>query len=104
MGHRQDMTHAQRLIWDSDNYKKRLDANRGSNYEYWCDKHDTLLDNGWERFSFLGKGSALDTCSESEAKDKVTELRLSGNFARIVCITNRLRIKTFSVIFKPRKV
>ena len=51
MGHRQKMTAEQRLKWDCDNYKKRLEAKKGSNYEYWTDKHDKMLQNGWELYS-----------------------------------------------------
>jgi hypothetical protein len=105
MGHRQDMTPEQRLKWDCDNYKKRLEANKGSNYEYWTDKHDKMLENGWEQFNFKSKCGYIDfsTTYEDDAKEKVIELRSQGNYARIVCVTNRIRIKTYHIIFKTKK-
>lgn len=105
MGHRQDMTQEQRLKWDCDNYRKRLEANKGSNYEYWTEKHDNMLDSGWDLVSFRDLSQTFEqhTRYETKAKEKVKELREKGNFARIVCVTNRLRVKTYSVIFKPKK-
>jgi hypothetical protein len=105
MGHRQDMTPEQRLQWDCDNYKKRLEANKGSNYEYWSEKHDKMLANGWSQFDFrdLDQCFELHTRYEDGAKEKVIELRNNGNYARIICVTNRLRIRTYSIIFKPKK-
>ena len=105
MGHRQDMTPEQRLKWDCDNYKKRLEANKGSNYEYWNEKHDKLIENGWEMVNFRDLDQCFEhyTRYENRAKEKVIELRNSGNYARIVCVTNRLRVRTYSVIFKPKK-
>ena len=35
MGHRKQMTDKERLKFDLENYAKRLQANKGSNYEYW---------------------------------------------------------------------
>ena len=104
MGHRQDMTPEQRLKWDCDNYKKRLDASKGSNYEYWTEKHDRLLENGWDLASFRDIEQAIEiyTRYESTAKNKVLELRASNNYARIICTANRLRVKTYSVIFKSK--
>lgn len=113
MGHRQDMTPAQRLKFDSDNYKKRLEANKGSNYEYWNNKHDELLKKGWElalitktatrQWSKIFKEDA--TSSEQHAKRIVDQLRADGNFARIVCgyEKNMQRVKMYSVIFKSKK-
>lgn len=50
MGHRQQMSESQMLKWDADYYKRKLEANKGSNFEYWSDKHDKLLENGWYLF------------------------------------------------------
>ena len=103
MGHRQDMTPAQRLKWDCDNYKKKLEANKGSNYEYWNNKHDELLKNGWNLFLITNKHS---TSSEDHAKKFVDQLRNEGNYARIICgyDSNKLRIKMYSVIYKGKKL
>lgn len=114
MGHRQDMTPEQRLKWDCDNYKKKLEANKGSNYEYWSDKHERLLENGWELFLITETSTRqwaqtfkkLSTSSEYHAKKFVEQLRNNGNYARIVCgyDKNMQRIKMYSIIFKPKKL
>lgn len=109
MGHRQDMTREQRLKWDVDNYKKRLEANKGSNYEYWSDKHEELLKNGWKLFYLIDESARLSgysTPSEDHAKELVASLRRERNYARIVCgyDKNRLRIKMYSIIFKNKIV
>jgi hypothetical protein len=113
MGHRQDMTPEQRLKWDLDNYKKRLKANKGSNYEYWNNKHDELLKNGWCLFLITETSTRqwnkifqdYATSSEDHAKKFVEKLRDEGNFARIVCgyEQNIQRVRMYSIIFKPKK-
>jgi len=107
MGHRQDMTPQQRLKWDCDNYKKRLEANRGSNFEYWNDKHEEMLKRGWDLF--LMKDKAMPqyaTASEYHAKKYVEQLRSEGNYARIVCgyEKNIQRVKMYSIIYRPRPI
>ena len=112
MGHRQDMTHEQRLEWDIENYKKRLEAKKGSNYEYWNEKHDKMLQNGWNLFLITEQPtrqwskifSRHYTSSENHAKKFVEKLRAENNYARIVCgySKNRQRIKMYSVIFKQK--
>jgi hypothetical protein len=107
MGHRQDMTFEQRLKWDTDNYKKRLEANKGSNYEYWNGKHEKMLQNGWDLFLIVEKATTkrYSTSSEEHAKELVQKLREQNNYARIVCgyDMNRQRIKMYSIIFKQKK-
>jgi hypothetical protein len=113
MGHRQDMTPEQRQKWDCDNYKKRLEANRGSNYQYWNNKHDELLKKGWDLFLITERPTrqwgkifkTYSTSSEEHAKKYVEKLRSDGNFARIICgyEQNRQRVKMYSIIFKPKK-
>ncbi len=106
MGHRQDMTPEQRLKWDTENYKKRLEANKGSNYEYWNDKHEKMLQNGWNLFLIVEKSiiCRYSTSSEEHAKEVVQKLREQNNYARIVCgyDKNRQRLKMFSIIYKPK--
>ena len=106
MGHRQDMTPEQRLKWDTENYKKRLDANKGSNYEYWNNKHEKMLQNGWNLFLIAETSTRqqYSTFSEEHAKKFVKQLREQNNYARIVCgyNKNRQRIKMFSIIYKPK--
>jgi hypothetical protein len=113
MGHRQDMTSQQRLKWDTENYKKRLESKKGSNYEYWSDKHEKMLQNGWDLFLITGTSTRqwsetfkrYSTSSEDHAKKFVDELRNNNNYARIVCgyNKNKQRVKMYSIIFKPKK-
>jgi hypothetical protein len=118
MGHRQDMTPEQRLKWDCDNYKKKLEANKGSNYEYWNTKHDELLKNGWDLFLITETSikqssqtfqlsqtfKRCSTSSETHAKKFVEQLRSDNNYARIVCgyDKNRQRVKMYSIIYKAK--
>jgi hypothetical protein len=112
MGHRQDMTPEQRLKWDTENYRRKLEANKGSNYEYWNDKHEDLLKNGWElkKMQYTNRRTnttyeEYSTTSEQMAKEEVENLRSNNYHARIVCgyDKNRQRIKMYSVIFKSKK-
>ena len=113
MGHRQKMTDEQRLKWDVENYIKRLEAKKGSNYEYWNDKHEEMLKNGWDLFliaetstnQWCERFKKYSTSSENHAKKFVSELRLNGNYARIVCgyDKNRQRVKMYSIIFKKKQ-
>lgn len=113
MGHKQDMTSEQRLKWDLKNYKRRLEANKGSNYEYWSEKHENLLENGWDLFLITERSTRQwgrifkrnSTSSEEHAKKYVKKLREDGNYARIVCgyDKNIQKIKMFSIIYKPLK-
>ena len=87
-------------------YKRRLEENRGYNFEYWSPKHDQLLENGWETFIFQErKFESEATSSVVEAKEVVNKLRSEGNFARIIAgmYQNQQRQKMFTVIFKPKK-
>jgi hypothetical protein len=112
MGHRQDMTPEQRLKWGCDNYKKKLEANKGSNYEYWNNKHDELLKNGWDLFLITERATRQwsqtfkkhSTSSELHAKKFVEKLRNEGNYARIICgyDKNRQRVKMYSIIYKEK--
>lgn len=107
MGHRQNMTPEQRLKWDTDNYKKKSEAKKGSNYEYWSYKHKKMLENGWGLFliSKTSKFKRYSTPFEEHAKKFVNQLREQNNYARIVCgyDKNRQRVRMYSVIFKPVK-
>ena len=108
----QEMTPEQRLRFDTDNYRKKLEANKGSNYEYWKDKHDKLLENGYDLYEFVQKSTIqysarfkkFATSSEHHAQKAVEQLRESGNYARIICgyEKNRQRLKMYSVIYKPK--
>lgn len=113
MGHRQNMTDKERLKWDIENYSKRLQANKGSNYEYWNEvRHGKLLIDGYALHQFSDKASIQwsvrikehSTSSENMAKQVVERLRAEGNYARIVCgySKNKQRIKMFSVIYKKK--
>lgn len=108
MGHLQNMSDKQRINFLSDGYKRRLEANKGHNFEYWGDKHYKMLEGGWSLynkfFSVYEKYKNI-TYSESIAKEIVNNLRKEGNFARIVCgyHKDKQRIKTYSIIYKSKK-
>jgi hypothetical protein len=113
MGHRQHMTDKERLKWDIESYSKRLQANKGRNYEYWDEaKHGKLLLDGYSLYKFTDSSTIqwsvririTSTSSENMAKKAVKELRETGNYARIVCgySKNRQRIKMFSIIYKKK--
>jgi CRISPR/Cas system CSM-associated protein Csm2 small subunit len=107
------MTPEQRLKWDSGNYKKILEANKGSNYEYWTEKHEKMLQNGWSLFLITKTPTrqwnklfqSNSTSSKEHAEKYIKQLREENNFARIVCgyNKNRQRIKMYSIIFKSKK-
>lgn len=113
MGHRQEMTDQQRMDWDLMQYQAKLNANKGSNFEYWSSKHDEMVENGWDMHIFVNvrrqkMGLAFEECyttSELEAKEIVESLRSTNNFARIVAGYSQTvqRVKSFSVIYKPKK-
>jgi hypothetical protein len=112
MGHRQKMTDKERFNFDLENYAKRLQANKGSNYEYFNDNIEQLLLNGYSLYQFTENSSIQwgvrikqeSTSSENMAKKAVKELRATSNYARIVCgyNKNKQRIKMFSVIYKKK--
>lgn len=98
MGHRQQMTREQLLKWDTMQYKAKLDANKGHNYQYWNDTLEKQYEEGVIKI--------YDTFTlEEEAKTMVNELRLAGNFSRIVCGYEKdvQGTKYFTVIFKEKK-
>ena len=113
MGHRQEMTHGERLKWDTMQYQAALEAKRGHNFTYWDDsKHDKLFNEGWQIYRFpinhSGKTTEMDsTMSEAVAKETKESLIADGYLARIFCgyQKNVQRIKTFSLLYKlkPRK-
>lgn len=113
MGHRQRMTKGDRLDWDLSNYAKRLQANKGSNYEYWNEnKHGKLLEKGYSLHKFTDTASIqwsvriikTATSSINMAKQAVDKLKSENNYARIICghSKNKQRIKMFSVIYKKK--
>ena len=110
MAHRQDMTSEQRVRFDIENYQKKLASNKGYNFEYWNDKHEQMLENGWELFSITHTRKGIEiykrnaTSSKEHAIEFVKQLRVDGNYARIVCgyEKTRQRIKMYSIIYKPK--
>lgn len=106
MGHLQNMSDKQRINFLLDGYKRKLEANKGHNFEYWNDKHDKMLESGWVLlYDIFFKPHTHFTYYESEAKEIVNNLRKEGNFARIVCgyHKDKQRIKTYSIIYKSKK-
>ena len=110
------MTPIQRLKWDCEQYKKKLESKKGSNYEYWKDEiHGKMIENGsWNLYELNDKTSnpwnnifkKYVTSSENHAKKVVEKLRSENNFARIVCgyELNKQKVKMYSVIFRKKKV
>ena len=94
-------------------YKRMLEGRRGNNFEYWTERHDALLENGWDVYCFSEISTRqwsnvftkTSTSSVLRAKEVVEKLRADGNFARIVCgfDKNVQRQKMHSVIYKPKK-
>jgi hypothetical protein len=105
MNHRQLMTDRQRLDWDSMQYKRMKECNKGHNYSYWSDKYYNMINNEWTMYLFETGYEKEATTSETLAKCVVDKLRDEGNFARIVCgyLKNKQRQKMFSVIYKNKK-
>ena len=107
MGHRQQMTSEQRLKWDLENYQKRLAANKGSNFEYWNEKHEKLLQSGWNLFLITETPTThrYSTSSVEYAKKFVEQLRSEGNYAKIVCgyNKNKQKVRMYSILFKPKQ-
>jgi hypothetical protein len=92
-------------------YVRGLEEKRGHNYEYWSDRHDSMLENSGYSIAMIEtirRGKLITeeaTTIEGDAKDKVVKLRAEGNYARIVCGYRKdvQRTKYFTVIFKPKK-
>lgn len=98
MGHRQQMTPAQRSAFDSMSYKRMLEERKGHNHSYMTDKlYSQLEKQGYIAYESksMGEGEAI------EVRDK---LRKEGNFARIISSANRLRIRDYEVYYKGRMI
>lgn len=83
-------------------YRRRKEELRGHNYAYGFDALYSKLDaSGYKIHQFDRYDRA--TSSESEAKKLVEEYRSNGNYARIICTTNKVRMRAYQVIFKHKK-
>lgn len=104
MGHRQQMTNEQRIAWDANSYKLRLEANKGKGTSYLNDNQlQDLMKKGYQYYFF--DNGKTDTNFLFSAQDKVKELRSLGNFARIV-VNSCYNIRggqTYSVIWRGKK-
>ena len=98
-GFYKDMTEEQRHRLISLQYKRMLEERQGHNYEYWNEKHEKMIEDGWQLHSFNGKKEA--TRIEDDAILIVNELRSTGYNARIVCgyCKDVQRTKYYSVIY-----
>ena len=89
-------------------YKRMLEERRGHNYQYYSDKLQRYMDNKGYGFypehGFNYGGADYITTIESDAKQKVECLRISGYYARIICgyDKNVQRKKTYSIICKKK--
>ncbi len=102
MGHRQQMTDKQRLEWDSMQYKARKEAAKGHNYQYLTNELHSKLEALGYKMLVMQNGNT-STHSESTAIGIVHEFRRKFYYARIVCHSNKLRIKEYCVFFKEKK-
>lgn len=103
MGHRQQMTDKQRLQWDIQSYKAKLEANKGHNYQYWSENIEKELTNkGYSWFEFDKCEYAIP--SELKAKEIVEQLRKDGYYARIIAgyEQNIQHTKMFSITYKKK--
>lgn len=102
-GFYKNMTEEQRRSLKSFQYKRMLEERRGHNYQYWNEKHEKMLMNGWNLYGFgtypLEQSA---TNIEDDAISAVNELRATGYNARIVCGYQKdiQRTKYYSVIYK----
>lgn len=98
---RQTMSYNNRIKFMIDNYRKTKAANRGHNFSYLTDKlYLDLLSKGYNQCKFdNGKDS---TFAESTAVGASIEFRNKGYYARVVCISNKIRIKEYAVFYKQR--
>lgn len=82
-------------------YKARLQANKGHNYQYFTNElYYELQSKGYKSAIFDGEDNTRD---ENIAIRVRNDYRDAGNYARIVCITNKIRIRTYIVYYKPKK-
>lgn len=80
-------------------YRRRKEELRGHNFQYYSDKlHNELIKKGYKLHQF--DGDSTRTMSESIAKSEVVKYRKEKHYSRIICITNRLRIKEYTVYYK----
>ena len=105
MGHIQDMTKEQKSNFLSDKYQKLKESRLGCSYVYWNEKLDKeLTEKGYQWYGF-GKNYNKDaTWSEAEAKEVVSKLRKTGNYARIISGYEQCqqRIQMYSVCYKKK--
>jgi len=104
MGHRQKMTDNQRLKFDLVSYKRKLEANKGFNFQYHNEELEIELKKKgykWHIFSpFMDA-----TKSVLFAKEEVKKLRKSGHYARIICgrTQTQQKEKHYSIAYKLKK-
>lgn len=104
MGYRKNMTAKQNLELSALQYKRRLEENRGFNFAYLNDELELKLNESCYNTHKFGSGiNNKSTHSVLEAKKVVEDYRNKGYYARIICISNTLRIKEFTVWYKLRK-
>lgn len=84
-------------------YEKMKESRRGHNYAYLTDEiFEDLEKKGYQRYLFKESIQGDETLLETLAQDVVKKLREEGNYARIFCVSNSLRVKTFMVYYKKK--
>lgn len=86
-----------------DKYQRMLEERRGHNYQYPNDEQYIKLQLlGYKEHKF--SNGKLDTISELDAKELVTDYRLKDNYSRIICFYNDIiGLKTFTVIYRSKQ-
>ena len=99
MGHRAKMTSNDRIQWDIAQYQAQRVAKRGHNYKYLTDDlGKELSEKGYTQHAFTD--GRHTTMMEHIARGVVDDLRGAGYYARIICISNRLRVREYAIFSK----
>ena len=86
-------------------YRRMLEERRGHNFAYLTNElYDYLTKKGFQRHKFneIRGHRSISTGSENVAKEIVKQYREDGCFSRIICVTNKIRIKEFTVWYKKK--
>lgn len=103
MNHRQKMTDKQRLEFDLLAYKRKKEAQKGFNFQYYSEELEKDLKNkGYKWYVF--SPFMTETKSVLFAKEEVEKLRNSGYYARIICGRTKTpqREKHYSIAYKKK--
>ena len=104
MGYKQNMTDKKRSELNAYQYTRMLEERRVHIYPYLTSEyHEKLEKLGYNFHLFKDSYKSMVTSSEDVAQEIKKEYIESNHYAKIVCVTNKIRIKEYSVWFKPKK-